>query len=196
MPWVAALALAVAAAVNCAAVHLQRRHGAYDRLGRRAWPAHIALLCAVWGAAIACIALSGGEARWPLPDWVRPLGLLLGLLGTALFGAAFRELGLQSLFNGNFFGRGDGIAGGVYRVLADPMYDAYALLLLSLALRRADAAYLLLALESVVLLNLVEARVERVVPAPALSARLRALRSGPSPSARTAPAAGPSRSCP
>jgi protein-S-isoprenylcysteine O-methyltransferase Ste14 len=153
---------ALAVAINCLSVHAQRRHRAYDRLGRWGWPAHIALLTLAWGGAIVCFAFIKGRAVWPLAGWVRPLGIVVGALASLTFGAALRELGLQSLFNGNFFGRAVFSERGIYRVLANPMYDAFLLAFVSLALRRADAIYFLFALESLVGLNLIEARVERV----------------------------------
>jgi protein-S-isoprenylcysteine O-methyltransferase Ste14 len=160
--WLTGGVFALAVAVNCASVHAQKRHRVYDRLGRWGWPAHIALLVLVWGAAIACMALLVGKVTWSLPGWVKPIGLALGVAGSLMFGAAIRELGIQSLFNGNFFGRASFTDRGIYRVLSNPMYDAYCVLLVSLALRRADAVYLLLAVESFIGLNVIEARIERI----------------------------------
>jgi hypothetical protein len=168
--WVAAGVFALAVAVNCASVYAQKRRRVYDRLGRWGWPAHITLLVVVWGAAIACMALLVGKVTWSLPDWVKPIGIALGIAGSMMFAAAIRELGLQSLFNGNFFGRAGFTDRGIYRLLSNPMYDAYCVLLVSLALRRADAVYLLLALESFIGLNLIEARIERI-DAPRAGAR-------------------------
>jgi protein-S-isoprenylcysteine O-methyltransferase Ste14 len=160
--WVGAGIFAVAVAANCASVHAQKRHRVYDRLGRWGWPAHIVLLVLVWGAAVVCLALAGDKATWPMAGWVRPIGWVVGALASLIFGTALRELGLQSLFNGNFFGRGAYSDHGIYRRLANPMYDAFLLAFVSIALRRADAVYFLLAVESLILLNVIEARVERV----------------------------------
>ncbi|HEY2220637.1 methyltransferase [Actinomycetospora sp.] len=165
MLWLAIAALASAIAVNCVAVWAQKRHRAYDRLGRWAWPAHIALLVVVWGGAVLAIVLlvlHGPEIRWPLPSWVRWPGLVLGLIATMVFGQGIRQLGAQSLFNGNFFGHGRPFTReGIYEWLDDPMYVAYTATFVALAMRQADAIYLLLAVVSAVGLNLVESRVER-----------------------------------
>lgn len=165
MFWLAVAAFVLAIAVNCVSVYAQKHYRAYDRFGRWAWPAHIALLCAVWGAAVAAMILVpivAPDPSWPLPTWVRPIGLVVGVLASVIFGLAIRELGVQSLFNGNFFGYERYASGGIYGLLDDPMYIAYTLSFVALAFRQADAVYLLLALVSVVGLNVVEARVERV----------------------------------
>jgi protein-S-isoprenylcysteine O-methyltransferase Ste14 len=172
MLWIALAALAGAIAVNCVAVWAQKRHRFYDRVfGRRAWPAHIALLVTVWSTAIVLIVvlvLEGPEISWPLPVWVRPIGLAVSLAATLIFGQAIRALGAQALFNGNFFGRARFAEGGIYGRLRDPMYVAYTLSFVSLALREADAVYLLFALVSLVGLQGVEARVERIDVAAAI----------------------------
>jgi protein-S-isoprenylcysteine O-methyltransferase Ste14 len=174
MLWIALAALVAAIAVNCVAVWAQKHHRFYDRVfGRRAWPAHIALLVVVWGATIALVVVLvavGPEPSWPLPTWVRPFGLLVTVAASVIFGLAIRALGAQALFNGNFFGRGRFADGGVYAVLADPMYVAYTLSFVSLTLREADAVYLLFALVSLVGLQGVEARVERIDVAAAMAA--------------------------
>lgn len=174
MLWTALAALAGAIATNSLAVWAQKRHRFHDRVfGRGAWPAHIALLVVVWGAAIALIVVLvvvGPEVSWPLPTWVRPLGLVVSVAASVIFGMAIRALGAQALFNGNFFGRGRFTEGGIYVVLADPMYVAYTLSFVSLTLREADAVYLLFALVSLVGLQGVEARVERIDVAAAIAA--------------------------
>jgi protein-S-isoprenylcysteine O-methyltransferase Ste14 len=164
--WLAITALVVAIAVNCAAVWAQKRHRFYDRrFGRYAWPAHIALLVLVWGAAIAAIValvVVGPEPSWPLPHWVRLPGLAVGVVATTIFGLAIRQLGAQALFNGNFFGHGRPYShAGMYALLADPMYVGYTLSFVALALREADGVYLLLAAVSYVGFK-VEAWFERV----------------------------------
>lgn len=160
-------AFMVAIAVNCVAVHLQKRHRLYDRwFGARAWSAHIVLLVLVWGTVVVSLVvlvLVGPDPSWPWPGWVRPAGLVVSLVATLIFGMAIRRLGIQALFNGNFFGRGRHVdRNGIYGYLRDPMYVAYTLTFVGIALRMADGAYLLFALISLVGLIGVEARVERV----------------------------------
>lgn len=73
-------------------------------------------------------------------------------------------MGPRRTANGDFFTRtpAEPVHGGVYRLLRDPMYDAYALGLVAAALITGRCSYLALAAESLVVLNLVEARVERL----------------------------------
>jgi protein-S-isoprenylcysteine O-methyltransferase Ste14 len=173
MLWIALAALVAAIAINCVTVWAQKHHRFYDRVfGRRAWPAHIAVLVLVWGAAIALVVvlvLQGPEVTWPLPGWVRPLGLVVTVAASVIFGLAIRALGAQALFNGNFFGRERFADGGIYGVLADPMYVAYTLSFVGLTLRQADAVYLLFALVSLVGLQGIEARVEKIDVAAAIA---------------------------
>lgn len=51
------------------------------------------------------------------------------------------------------------MTGGVFRIVANPMYDGYTLAF-GQALRCRNAVYLLLAAESYLLLNRIEARIE------------------------------------
>lgn len=165
MLWAALASLAVAITVNCVAVHAQKRHRFYDRFGRWDWTAHIVLLVVAWGAAIGlmtAMGIAGPEVSWPMPTWVRPLGLVVGIAASVIFGLAIRELGAQALFNGNFFGRGRPFnRASIYRLMADPMYVAYTLTFVGLAFRFADAVWFLFAAISAVGLNVVESRVER-----------------------------------
>jgi len=90
---------------------------------------------------------------------------LAGLVAaTALWISAAQQLGPATVANGNFFGRGETSPArlGPYRWLRDPMYDSYALALLSWAFYRGNGAFIALAAESVVLLNMVESRTERL----------------------------------
>ena len=72
----ALVAFVVAIAVNCVAVHLQKRHRLYDRwFGAHAWTAHIALLVVVWGVVVvSLVVLAFGVALAPahLPGLTLP----------------------------------------------------------------------------------------------------------------------------
>ncbi len=84
------------------------------------------------------------------------------MLSSVLWLWTFAQLGPVRTANGNIFGRGptEPVDEGPFRYLQNPMYDSYLLTFVGLALWKANAQYLVLALESYVLLNLVEGRVE------------------------------------
>lgn len=154
---------AFAAGVNTASITHQREIGwLTHRLGGRAWHAHLALIAPGWAAFFLFLAGLDREVRWPLPTRLRPVGYGLLAASAGLWLAAFSQLGPERTANGYFFGRGprEAVTGGIYRWRRNPMYDSYALAFAASALARANAVYLLLAAESVLLLNLLEARVE------------------------------------
>lgn len=83
----------------------------------------------------------GNQVCWRLPGWVRPLGRPMLAVAGLLWLAAFRKLGGATVANGNFFGRGrrSAAGNGIFRLLRNPMYDSYALALVGLGLRQANA---------------------------------------------------------
>ena len=104
----------------------------------------------------------GGHVVWPLPAALRPVGVVLVAAAAVLWLAAFVQLGPTRTANGFFFGRGpaERVDGRLFRWVRNPMYDSYALALVGTAFATANGVYLLLALESYVLLNRMEAPVE------------------------------------
>lgn len=155
---------ALAAGVNTASVWAERRCRLLSRLfGKRAFAAHVALISPPWAVAVAMIASTGGSTRLRLPHPLRPLGWCLCALAAVVWVDAFRRMGPRRTANGDFFDRDapEPVLTGVYRLLRNPMYDAYALGLAAAALATGSPAYLPLAAESFLLLNLVEARIER-----------------------------------
>lgn len=154
---------AVAAGINTGSVVLQRRNGFLTRrFGARGWYLHLALITPGWVVFLILLARIGNHVRWPLPSALRPVGVVLLLMSSGTWLWAFAQLGPERVANGYFFGRGprEPVEGGLFRQLRNPMYDSYLVALVGLALFRAKAVYLVLALESYLLLNLMEARVE------------------------------------
>lgn len=156
-------AFALAAGVNTASVELQQRRQWLTRRFKRCdWYVHLALItpsyvwlfCLLWGL--------NTRVRWPLPRGARRLALPVALLATALFLGAAIPLGPAGVLNGYFFGRStaDRRPSGIFRWLRNPSYDGYVLAFLTLAYRKGNAIYVLLAAESFALLNLMEASVE------------------------------------
>jgi len=154
---------ALAAAVNTASVAQQQRTAwATRRFGRSAWHAHLLLIAPGWLAFLVSLPGLDRAVVWPLPRRVRPAGWALLAASAGLWLAAYRQLGPERIANGYFFGRGASqpVSGGIFRWLRNPMYDSYALAFAGSALVSANAVYLLVAAESVLLLNFVEAKVE------------------------------------
>ncbi|MBW3591817.1 MAG: phosphatidylethanolamine N-methyltransferase family protein [Actinobacteria bacterium] len=157
------VAFALAAGVNTGSVALQSRTGVMTRrFGARAWYVHLGLTLPAWGAFIFLLVDLGHHVRWPLPAELMGAGVALLLVGIGLWVATFIQLGLERVANGYFFGRGptEAVEGGVFRWLRNPMYDSYFMVFLGLALFKANAVYLLMAAESYLLFNVIEARVE------------------------------------
>ncbi len=154
---------ALATAINTASIALQQKCGLPSRLFRKGdWFAHLALVTPAWVWCLVLLRRLGQHVRWPLPEMLHLLGLPVLGAGVILFLFAFRELGFAAAANGYFFGRTPKtpVRSGVFRVLKNPIYDSYAIGLAGVALLSANAVYLLVAAESVLLLNQVEARVE------------------------------------
>lgn len=154
---------ALAAGINTASLAREQDTGWLTRrFGRRAWYAHLLLISPAWMAFLFSLTRVDPKARWSLPGLLRPAGWGLVAASAGLWVAAYRQLGPDRTANGYFFGRGpsEPVTGGIYRWLRDPMYDAYALAFAGGGLATANAVYLLLAAQSVLLLNLLEAGVE------------------------------------
>jgi protein-S-isoprenylcysteine O-methyltransferase Ste14 len=160
----AAVAFGVAAAINTASVAVEQRRGCLTRwFGQYAWEAHLVLVVPPWLLFLTRLPGAGSGTRSRLPHAVRPVGWAVWIAGAWLWVQAYGQLGAARTANADIFGRVPRLqlAGGVLGWLRDPMYDAYALGLIGTALASRNPAYLLLAVESVVLLNGLESAVER-----------------------------------
>ena len=153
----------LAAAINTGSVALQQRTDWLGRrLGRRAWWVHLAVVTPGWAAFLYVQSQLGHHLDWPLPRGLWPLGWALLAVAVGLVAASFLQLGPRRTFNGAFFdsGTADAVSGATYRWLENPMYDGFWLSFVAIALIEANAAYLVLAAASYLLLNRFEARVE------------------------------------
>ena len=156
-------AFALAAGVNTASVALQQRAACLTRwFGPRGWYVHLGVVLPFWAWFLALLPGLGRRVCWPVPGRLRSLGAPTVAIAGLLWLLAFKELGAARTGNANLFGHGspEPVRGGVFRLLANPMYDSYALALLGVALQGGNGVYLLLAGESIVLLNGLEAAVE------------------------------------
>jgi len=163
-------AFALAAGVNTASVALQQRDQFLTRrFGRRGWYVHLAVVLPPWAVFLALVPRLGGQVRWPLPRAVQVAGPPVLGVAASLWVLAYRQLGGTRMANGNIFGVGDAtrVEGGLFRFVANPIYLSYLLTFIGLAFRQRNAVYLLLAGESYLLFNQLEARVEnRHLPPP------------------------------
>lgn len=156
------LQFAIVVAVNSSAVYAQRRYKLYTRVfGRYDWQAHVILLSVIWLAFLLALIFIQLPI-WQLPPTLRLVGIVVAALGIWLVIESWLILGTTGTCNGWFFGRGPTkqLAGGVFK-LRNPMYSGFVLLFISAAFWLENAAYLWLAIVSFVLLNLIQARVER-----------------------------------
>ena len=156
-------AFALAAGMNTGSVFVEQRWRVLSRVfGGRAWEAHLALITPVWVAAVVQLCRLDPGSAWPLPRRLRGVGVTASPIALALWTQTVANLGLTRFANGACFGRAgsERLRGGTFRLLRNPIYDSYALALLGAAFRKHDARFLLLALESFVLLNLIEAPIE------------------------------------
>jgi len=159
----ASLALATAAGINTASVALEQKGALLTRrFGSKAWCVHLAAITPAWAWFLLLLRGLGKRTVCPLPKKLRPFGVPLLMLATVTWLSAFLQLGLVRTLNGGVFGRGDSspIRGGLFRWLRNPMYHSYTIALAGAGLRKGNALYLLLAAESFVLFNLIEAPVE------------------------------------
>ena len=159
----ALLAFAVAVVVNTTSVELQQRHRWLTRrFGSRDWYAHLILITPGYLWLFHALKELPGAVRWPLPAAWQRFNQPVLAASTLLWLEAYRQLGLAEMLNRNFFRGGSTRAarGGMFRWLRDPVYVSYVLAFVGWALRRRNAVYLLLAAESFLLLNVLEAKVE------------------------------------
>ncbi len=170
-----AAAFVAATAMNTLSVaEEQRRHSLSRRYGRAAWYVHLALVTPPWVVFLASLWGLGDRVRWPLPRSLRLLGPPLVAAAIGIWSQAFRQLGPARTGNGDVFGHAspEPVHAGIFALLENPMYDSYALAFVGTALWKANGIYLLLAAESFVLLNLIEARVENRARAPTQPSRV------------------------
>jgi len=159
----AILLFAMASGINTASVLFeQRNRWLTSRFGARAWPVHMAIITPGWVAFLTFETLLGNWVHWDLPEVLRPAGVVRAIGAGALFAASILQLGIRKTFNGYFFASTDSapVSGGIFRWLANPMYDSFWLAFVGIALFRANAIYLVLAAASYLLLNRCEATVE------------------------------------
>jgi len=154
---------ALAAGVNTGSVALQQRTGwMTKRFGGGAWWVHLAVVTPGWALFLFFETQLGRHLVWPLPAVLAPLGWGLLVVAAVLFAISFLQLGIRRTFNGKFFEAGSpsAVRGLLYRWLRNPMYDSFWISFVGLALSQANAAYLVLAVASYLLLNRLEAGVE------------------------------------
>lgn len=160
---VTTVVFALAAGINTASVALQQKTSIFTRrFGPSAWYVHLAVITPGWLAFLFLVAGVSRHFRWALPDLLRPAGVALVLAAVALWLIAAIQLGPERIANGHFFERGPrtALGTGLFRWLRNPVYDSYALAFVGVGLASANGVYLLLAGESYLLCNLMEARVE------------------------------------
>lgn len=156
-------AFALAAGINTASVAYEHRsQWLTRRFGDRGWEVHLLVIAPGWTLFLWALARLGKPLGWPLPDTVWVLGPPIALAGVALTIAGFLRLGIVAALNGATFERARRRATrrGVFAWVAHPIYDGFALAFAGTGLWSTNAALLVLAVASYLLLNCCEARVE------------------------------------
>lgn len=150
----------VAIGINSASVYAQKHYGFYDRW-HRGWTWHSIAILPAW--ILFVYLLVNLNRHYVLRfDAIPVIGYALFVLAAALFSLGLREIGWQSLTNGNWFGRGRISHSSIFKILKNPIYDSYFLSFIAAALAWGNAAYFIIALESYIGLNIVESRVEQI----------------------------------
>ena len=157
-----ATALATAACVNTLSVGAQLRWRTLERLvGKRAWLLHVALITPAWLLFVGSLPSVRRDPRLGIRRR-RTLGLTVVGASALLWLAAARQLGGARVLNGDAFGAvaARRVASGPYRWRRNPIYDSYAMALVGCGLFTGSGGYFLLSLESIIVLNVIEAAVE------------------------------------
>ncbi|WP_343602214.1 methyltransferase [Mycobacterium sp.] len=152
---------ALAIGVNSGSVFVQKRFEFYNRRHINGWLLHSLVILPCWAIFVYLLVNLNSHYLLRFPA-VPVVGYIFFALATLLFGLAIREIGWQSLANGNWFGRGKMAHVGIFKFLKNPIYDSYLLAFIGVALTRGNAAYLVIALESYIGLNVIETRLEQV----------------------------------
>lgn len=152
---------AVATGINSGSVYAQKHFGFYDRWRHNGWLLHSLVILPSWITVVYLLMTLSNH--YVLRFRAVPiLGYSFFTLATLLFGLALSEIGWQSLFNGTWFGRGSVSHAGIFKFLENPIYDSYLLSFIGAALASGNMAYIVIALESYIGLNVIESRVEQI----------------------------------
>lgn len=151
---------ALAIGINSASVYAQKRFRFYDRF-KNGLLLHSLIILPMW--IVFAYLLINLNSHYVLRfDSLPIIGFLFYSLALLFFVLAIREIGWQSLLNGNWFSRREAIQSGLFRFIKNPIYDSYFLALAGAALSSSNAAYFIIAAESYIGLNVVESHVEQI----------------------------------
>jgi protein-S-isoprenylcysteine O-methyltransferase Ste14 len=152
---------ALAIGINSGSVFAQKHFKFYNRWRNNGWLLHSLVILPFW--TIFIYLLLNLNSHYLIRFQAVPvIGYIFFALATLLFGLAIREIGWQSLLNGNWFGRGKISHSGIFTFLKNPIYDSYLLAFIGAALAGGNAAYFVIALESYIGLNIIERQVEQI----------------------------------
>lgn len=156
--------LLVAVLINSFSAWLQRRFKSYNHLGPMAWSTHQFVIAPAWIVFFIMSTQLGVFTDWTMPFDVPELGYLVALITILIFISAINVLGIQALTNGNLFGVGPkkAVHHGIFRYLNHPIYDSFALAYIAAGIITNNAAYIVLAAVLHLLLNHVQAQLEKI----------------------------------
>ncbi|MDI3313380.1 MAG: methyltransferase [Mycobacterium sp.] len=152
---------ALAIGINSGSVFAQRHLRFYNRWHNNSWLLHSLAILPFWAFFIYLV--MNLNRHYLLRFQSMPvIGYVFFGLAILLFGLAIREIGWQSLFNGNWFDRGRISHTSVFKFLKNPIYDSYLLAFVGAGLVSGNMAYFVIALESYIGLNIIETKVEQI----------------------------------
>lgn len=127
------VALILAIAVNTLAVYLQKTRRIYTIFKDKALFIHAVTISVFWGVFLLSL-IFAAQSKWRLDDTYPLTGWVLILLAAGIWILAIRQIGSGGLINANFFGRPTQELTGIYRIVNDPIYVSYSVVLLGYGL--------------------------------------------------------------
>lgn len=156
--------LVAAVCIHSFSAWLQRRFKFYNHLGPTAWATHQFVIAPAWLVFFIMSTQIGQFAVWPMPINMPELGWLIFIIAIFLIISALTIMDIQVLTNGWLFGQGPRrkLHDGIYRYLANPLYDGVSLLYVAAAFILNNAAFIVIAGLLHIMLIHVQAKLEKL----------------------------------
>lgn len=159
--YVTVAVFALAVLINSFSVYIQKKYKFYQKFKRPLLWHTLVILPAWLTFAYFLVNLSSNSSL----EFIKSpyTGLALIVIAVCLFVTALQATGSQALVNGNFFGETKIINTGIFTYIKNPYYTSYWLLFIGLGFMYGNGSFLVIAAESFILLNIIEAKIEEPV---------------------------------